>query len=232
MKKEDDGAVPLSLPPPPIAAAAVTHLRHQPHMMRVLSRSSFKKVPPKDTTDFAVSLAVGDDGRRGWGVGWGESGWRGSWWCRGWVLAVQQVEEGGTRIRMDVSPLGRAPPQALVNRWREGRGGGIERGEVEGQSSLTTAVMTMGAPQHHSEDFSTILPWSTALLKYSDTHWRSTTGLCGEVRMIVLDATDLLFFVTLILLANSRLSFSGTTASLSIKSTSEASPASSSALEL
>ena len=35
------------------------------------------------------------------------------------------------------------------------------------------------------KDFLMILPRTAALPKYSDTHWRSTTGLHGEVRMIV-----------------------------------------------
>jgi hypothetical protein len=54
MKKEDDGAVPLSLPPPPIAAATVARPRRPPHMMRVFSRFSTKKVPLEDTTDSVV----------------------------------------------------------------------------------------------------------------------------------------------------------------------------------
>ncbi len=54
MKKEDDGAVPLALPPPPIAAATVAHPRCPPHMMRVFSRFSPKKVPLEDTTDSVV----------------------------------------------------------------------------------------------------------------------------------------------------------------------------------
>ena len=33
-------------------------------------RSSFKKVPIVDTSEFAVALAVGVDGRRGGEVGW------------------------------------------------------------------------------------------------------------------------------------------------------------------
>jgi len=54
MKKEDDGAVPLSLPPPPIAAASIARLCRPPRMMRVFSRFPPKKVPLKDTTDSVV----------------------------------------------------------------------------------------------------------------------------------------------------------------------------------
>jgi len=54
MKKEDDGAVPLSLPPPPIAAATVAHPRCPPQMMLVFSRFSPKKVPFEDTTEAVV----------------------------------------------------------------------------------------------------------------------------------------------------------------------------------
>jgi len=56
MKKEDDGAVPLSLPPPPIAAATVARPHHTPHMMRVFSWFSPKKVPLEDTTTDSVPL--------------------------------------------------------------------------------------------------------------------------------------------------------------------------------
>jgi hypothetical protein len=45
-------------------------------MMRVFSRFFPKKVPLEDTTDSAVVLAVGDNGRRGGEVGWRDSGWR------------------------------------------------------------------------------------------------------------------------------------------------------------
>ena len=55
MKKEDDGAVPLSLLPPPIAAATIVRPRRPSHMMRGFSRFSPKKVPLEDTTD---SVAV------------------------------------------------------------------------------------------------------------------------------------------------------------------------------
>ncbi len=54
MKKEDDGAVPLSLPPPAITAATVARPCRPPHMMRVFSRFSPKKVPLEDTTDSVV----------------------------------------------------------------------------------------------------------------------------------------------------------------------------------
>ena len=54
MKKEDDGAVPLSLPPPPIAAATVARPRRPPQMMLVFSRFSPKKVPFEDTTEAVV----------------------------------------------------------------------------------------------------------------------------------------------------------------------------------
>ena len=77
MKKEDDGAVPLSLPPPPIAAATVARPRRPPHMMRVFSRFSPKKVPFEDTTEAVVALAVRGTGRRGGEVGWRCGGWRG-----------------------------------------------------------------------------------------------------------------------------------------------------------
>jgi hypothetical protein len=46
-------------------------------MMRVSSWFSPKKVPLEDTTDSVVVLAVGDDGRRGGEVGWGDGGWKG-----------------------------------------------------------------------------------------------------------------------------------------------------------
>ena len=54
MKKEDDGAVPLSLPPPPIAAATVARPHRPPQMMLVFSRFSPKKVPFEDTTEAVV----------------------------------------------------------------------------------------------------------------------------------------------------------------------------------
>ena len=54
MKKEDDGAVPLSLPLPPIAAATVARPRRPPQMMLVFSRFSPKKVPLEVTTDSVV----------------------------------------------------------------------------------------------------------------------------------------------------------------------------------
>jgi hypothetical protein len=54
MKNEDDGAVPLSLPPPPITVATIARPRCPPHMMRVFSRFSPKKVPLEDTTDSVV----------------------------------------------------------------------------------------------------------------------------------------------------------------------------------
>ncbi len=55
MKKEDDGAVPLLLLPLPIAAATVARPHRPPHMMRVFSRFSPKKVPLEDTTDSVPS---------------------------------------------------------------------------------------------------------------------------------------------------------------------------------
>ena len=54
MKKEDDWAVPLLLPLPPIAAATVARPRRPPHMMLVFSRFSPKKVPFEDTTEAVV----------------------------------------------------------------------------------------------------------------------------------------------------------------------------------
>ena len=51
MKKEDNGAVPLLLPLPPIAAATVACPRHPPQMMLVFSWFSPKKVPFEDTTE-------------------------------------------------------------------------------------------------------------------------------------------------------------------------------------
>jgi hypothetical protein len=54
MKNEDDGAVPLSLPPPPITVATIARPPCPPHMMRVFSRFSPKKVPLEDTTDSVV----------------------------------------------------------------------------------------------------------------------------------------------------------------------------------
>jgi hypothetical protein len=93
MKKEDDGAVPLSLPPPPIAATTVAHPRCPPHIMRVFSRFSPKKVPLEDTTDSVVmeveaaarqatsaggsGTAAGYEGVHG-GVGGPERWWRSS----------------------------------------------------------------------------------------------------------------------------------------------------------
>ena len=74
MTKEDDGAVPLLLPPPPIATATVARPHRPPHMMRVFSRFSPKKVPLEDTTDSVVVLAVGDDRHWGGEVGWGVGG--------------------------------------------------------------------------------------------------------------------------------------------------------------
>ena len=60
MKKEDDWAVPLLLPLPPIAAATVARPRRPPQMMLVFSRFSPKKVPFEDTTE-----AVGNGGGAG-----------------------------------------------------------------------------------------------------------------------------------------------------------------------
>ena len=54
MKKEDDGAVPLSLPPLPIASATVARPRRSPQMMLVFSRFSPKKVQFDDTTEAVV----------------------------------------------------------------------------------------------------------------------------------------------------------------------------------
>ena len=65
MKKEDDGAVPLSLPLPPIAAATVVRPCRPPHMMRVFSWFFPKKVPLEDTTDSVAArrtTAVGGSG--------------------------------------------------------------------------------------------------------------------------------------------------------------------------
>ena len=73
MKKEDNGAVPLSLPLPPIAAATVACPCRPPHnMMRVFSRFSPKKVPLEDTTcggGGGSGGTVGDGGGRKWDGG-------------------------------------------------------------------------------------------------------------------------------------------------------------------
>ena len=60
-----------------ISCPTIDHPRCPPHMMRVFSRFSPKKVPLEDTTDSVVVLAVGDDRRRGGEVGLGDGGWRG-----------------------------------------------------------------------------------------------------------------------------------------------------------
>ena len=64
MKKEDNKAVPLSLLPPPIAAATVARPHRPPHIMRVFSRFSPKKVPLEDTTDTVVVEAEAAARRR------------------------------------------------------------------------------------------------------------------------------------------------------------------------
>jgi len=108
MKKEDDGAVPLSLPQPPIAAATVARPRRLPHMMRVFSRFSPKKVPLEDTTDSVVVEAEAA-ARRATAAG-------GS----GTAAGYEGVHGGGGRTRnwcaASESPAGRRrpyPPQLL-----------------------------------------------------------------------------------------------------------------------
>ena len=63
-------------------------------MMRVFSRFSPKKVPLENTTDSVVVLAVGNDGRQGGEVGWGDDGWRGVGGVVGGV-ACRPVDGGG-----------------------------------------------------------------------------------------------------------------------------------------
>ena len=53
-EKEDNGAVPLSLPPPPIATTTVARPRCPSQMMLVFSQFSPKKVPFEDTTEAVV----------------------------------------------------------------------------------------------------------------------------------------------------------------------------------
>ncbi len=88
VKKEDDRVVPLSLPPPPIAATIVARPRRPPHMMRVFSRFSPKKVPLKDTTDSVVVEAEAA-ARRAMAAG-----------RSGTAAGYQGVHGGGGRTRM------------------------------------------------------------------------------------------------------------------------------------
>ena len=71
MKEEDDGAVPLLLPLPPIAAATVARPRRPPQMMLVFSRFSPKKVPFEDTTEAVVVEA---EAAARWATAAGRSG--------------------------------------------------------------------------------------------------------------------------------------------------------------
>jgi hypothetical protein len=110
--------------------------------MRVFSRFSPKKVLLEDTTDSVVVLAVGDDGRRGGEVGWGDGGWRGvdgvvgGVACRpvgggggdqqGLGLGRRQQRRDGRRVRRGrcnrLCDRGwHPPPPPLLARW-SGRG--------------------------------------------------------------------------------------------------------------
>ncbi len=108
MKKEDDGAVPLSLPPPPIAAATVARPRRPtPHMMMVFSRFSPKKVSLEDTTDSVVVEAEAA-ARRATAAGG----------C-GTAAGYEGVHGGGGRTRTmaarHLRPHLTPPPRRLIN---------------------------------------------------------------------------------------------------------------------